>query len=403
MTTWLVALLAAWGTAGGAAPPPPKPPAPQISTVEGDSFEGRLVAIANSQAAFQVNGQRRAVSLRDLFVISLAPHEELMARPGRKVVVLASGGMLAAESLSAGGGKIILSGGLARAEVEMSSVSLIYLPGPRERPDALAKMYKEIRLDRAAADYLIALDEKGKWVRVSGALKSADAEKVVFQYKKADRTIRTSSVRVIQLARIPGRKTPPIGSLVGKDGSILPFSAIEYVGAKLSVTAEGVSDLAVKLSDVAEIRFNSDRSVYLADLEPAKVLQVGMFDVVFPFRKNRSTTGGPLRLGGQTYARGLGLHSRCDLTYKLDGEYVAFVALAGIDDKAPARGSATLKVLGDGKELIEPLKLAGGAQGVPVRCSLKGVKTLKIVVDFGDDGTDIGDHVSLAIARLVKP
>ena len=403
MTTWLVALLAAWGTAGGAALPPPKPPAPQISTVEGDSFEGRLVAIASGQAAFQVNGQRRAVSLRDLFVIRLAPHEELMARPGRKVVVLASGGMLAAESLSAGGGKILLSGGLARAEVEMSSVSLIYLPGPKERPDALAKMYKEIRLDRAAADYLIALDEKGKWVRVSGALKSADAEKVVFQYKKADRTIRTSSVRVIQLARIPGRKTPPIGSLVGKDGSVLPFFAIEYVGTKLSVTAEGVSDVAVKLSDVAEIRFDSDRSVYLSDLEPAKVLQVGMFDVVFPFRKNRSTTGGLLRLGGRTYARGLGLHSRCDLTYKLDGEYVAFVALAGIDDKAPACGSATLKVLGDGKELIKPLKLAGGTKGVPVRCSLKGVETLKIVVDFGDDGTDIGDHVSLAIARLVKP
>lgn len=60
-------------------------------------------------------------------------------------------------------------------------------------------------------------------------------------------------------------------------------------------------------------------------------------------------------------------------------------------------------MLGDGKELIKPLKLAGGAQGVPVRCSLKGVKTLKIVVDFGDDGTDIGGHVSLAIARLVKP
>ena len=398
---WLVVLLAACGAAGWTAPPKPAPP--QITTIEGEGFQGRLVAVAKGNASFQVAAQRRSVPLRDLFLIRLGPHKDLMAQPGRKVVVLAGGGMLAGENFSAAEGKILLAGGMARAKIEMSSVSLVYLPGPKDHPDSLAKKYKEIRPGRAAADYLIALDEKGRWVRVSGALKSADAEKIVFQYKKADRTIRTSAVRVIQLARVPGKRPRPIGSLVGRDGSILPFSAIEYDGSKLSVTAEGIADLAVKLSDVAEIRLHSDRGVYLSELEPAKVFQAGMFDVVFPFRKDASTAGGPIRLGGRTYARGLGLHSRCDLTYKLDGKFVAFAALAGIDEAAAAHGSAILKLLGDGKELIKPLKLTGGAKPAPVRCSLAGVKMLKIVVDYGDDGTDVGDHVDLAIARLIKP
>jgi len=37
-----------------------------------------------------------------------------------------------------------------------------------------------------------------------------------------------------------------------------------------------------------------------------------------------------------------------------------------------------------------------------VRLSVQGVKTLTIRVEFGSDGVDVGDHVDIADARLVK-
>ena len=159
----------------------------------------------------------------------------------------------------------------------------------------------------------------------------------------------------------------------------------------------------VALAAVAEICFESERFVHLSDLTPSKVVQAGLFDTALRFRRDRSSAGTPIRLGGAAYAKGLGLHSRCELTYGVAGEYVTFAAVAGIDAAADRRGNATLKVLGDGKELIKPVKLVGGAPPVPVRCDLSGIKQLTILVDFGDDGIDVGDHVDLADARLVKP
>ena len=144
-------------------------------------------------------------------------------------------------------------------------------------------------------------------------------------------------------------------------------------------------------------------SAWLADLTPAKIAQVGLFDVAFPFRRDLSSAGTPIRLAGQAYARGVGLHSRCELAYDLDGKFQTFVALAGLDHAGGNRGNATLTIRGDGKALGKPVKLTAAVKPVLIRQSVAGVKTLTVLVDFGDDGIDVGDHVSLVQARLIKP
>ncbi len=398
LTICLAVVLAgpAWAQ-GGSTPP-------QVTTIDGDDFQGKLVSIDSDQAVFVVRAKRRPVPLRDLLALRFAPAEDLMARAGQKVLVLAGGGRLAAQRLVVRDGEIRLDTALlGRVKVKLSVAAVMYLPGPEEPPATLAKRFREIRPKRGPDDYLIALNEKGIWVPVSGALKGADDEKVRFRFGDEERTVKLSAVRVIQLARVPHESLPAIGRLVGVDGSVLPFSAIRFDGSKLEVTGEGVGEADVDLADVAEIQFDSDRSVYLSDLEAAKVFQAGMFDVVFPFQKDRSAAGKPIRLDGKTYPRGLGLHSRCALTFNIEGRFERFVAVVGIDEAGGKRGNATLKLLGDDKELIRPLKLTGGAAAKLARCSVAGVKTFKIVVDFGDDGTDVGDHVALAGARLIKP
>ena len=96
------------------------------------------------------------------------------------------------------------------------------------------------------------------------------------------------------------------------------------------------------------------------------------------------------------------MHSRCELTYDLDGKYALFAAEAGIDNAGGKRGDATLKILGDEKELLKPTDLTGGKEALPIRCDVAGVKKLTILIEFGKDDIDVGDHVDLGEARLIK-
>ena len=401
-TTWIALATLAWVVS--AVPAAPPPPGPQVTTIDGTEFRAPLRSIDSQAAVFQAEPRNRSVPLRDLLEIRFAVAKNLMAERGRKVVVFTDGGRLGVDRFTVGKGRIVLESKLlGRLSVDLTAVAEVYMPGPKQTPAAIAEKFAEIRQPPGGEDRLIARNETGGWVPVAGALRSADAERVVFGFGGADKSIKLSSVRVIQLARVPRETASPIGRLIGADGSVLPLASLRFDGTELVIDACWGEQITVALKRVAAIRLQSDRGVYLSDLKPVKILQLGMFDVAFPFRNDRSVAGGPIRLGRRTYAKGLGLHSHCELTYELSGQFDRFAARAGIDAAAGKRGSATLRLLGDGKDLLSPIKLSGRAGPVVVRCSLAGVKSLTIIVEFGDDGTDVGDHVDLAGARLIKP
>ena len=396
-TIWATVLAAASAAAGGE-------DLPRVTTVDGESFSGRLVSIARGEAIFRTAEASRSVPLTQMWSIRFGPHADLMARPGRTVVALTGEQRLGAEGLTVREGKVSLETRLLGAvTVDMGAVRAVYLPRGDQLPRACRRRHRQMRLPEAGHDYLIAQNDKGQWVPAPGVLKSVVGRTVAFEFGGRDRTIALDSVRVIELARVAGDRAAPAGHLIGTDGSRVAFESLTFAGGSLSISAEGLEAKSVDLAAVAEVRFASGRCVHLADLTPAKVAQVGLFDVAFGFRRDASTAGGPLSLDGVTYARGLGLHSRCELTYDLDAAYETFAATAGIDDAAGGRGNATLTVLGDGRELIRPVKLTGAGGPVHVRCDVTGVKRLTILVDFGDDKVDVGDHVDLAEARLVKP
>ncbi len=350
-------------------------------------------------------GGARKVPVRDLWRLRFVrQQDELMNRPGRKVITLVGGGMVGADSIGMSGNRITAKSELlGEVAFEMSSVATIYLPRRSRRAAGLKKRCEEISLRSGKQDCLVAEDAKGNWIPVPGVLKAIEPEKVTFRFEEADRTIGMEFVRVIKLAHVSQKPVSPAGRIIGRDGSVVDFTSLEFARSKLTMTAAGLTAGAVNFSAVAEIRFRSDRFVYLSDLKPAKVVQAGLFgDVIFPWRRDRSSTGGPLRIGKKTYAKGLGMHSRCELTYDLGGEFALFAAAAGIDNAGGKRGAATLKILGDGKELVKPVNLSGGKEALPIRCDVTGVKKLTIVVEFGKDGIDVGDHVTLGEARLIK-
>ncbi len=377
----------------------------EIILVDGETFTARPVSVGKTEAVFLTAGRTtRKVPIRDLWRIRFSDSLDLMNRPGKKVITLVGEGMVAVKSVGMSGEKITAKCDLfGDASFKMSSVATIYLPRRGRRPTGLEKRCEEMSLRNGKQDCLVAEDKKGNWIPVMGALRAVTPEKVTFRFNQTDRTVGMEYVRVIKLAKVSQKAVSPTGRIIGKDGSLVPFTSFKLAGSKLSITATGLVADAVNLPAVAEIRFRSDRFVYLSDLKSEKIVQAGLFgDTVFHYRRDRSSAGGPLRVGKKTYTKGVGMHSRCELTYDLAGKYVLFAASAGIDHASGKRGDATLKIIGDGKELLKSVKLTGQKEATPVRCDVTGVKKLTIVVGFGKDGIGVGDHVDLGEARLIK-
>ncbi len=169
----------------------------------------------------------------------------------------------------------------------------------------------------------------------------------------------------------------------------------------LTVAPDWGAPLEIPIASIVRLEIKNGKLVYLSDLKPVEARHVPYLDGSFPFRTDRSVSGRPIRLGGREYRRGLGTHSRCELTYALDGAFQTFAATLGIDDSVGGQGSVIFRIFGDDRLLFESRIVRGGEPPVEVQVPVRGVLLLRLEVDFADQG-DAGDHADWADARLLK-
>ena len=142
------------------------------------------------------------------------------------------------------------------------------------------------------------------------------------------------------------------------------------------------------------MRFAGGKMTYLSDLTPSKVEETPFFGHRLSWRRDVNLLGEPLRMKGRTYARGVAVHSRCALTYDLNGRYSTFEALVGFDDAAKGQGRVDCRVFADGKELYSNPDLNASGPPVQLKLPVTGAEQLRLLVDFGR-GQDTGDRVDL--------
>jgi hypothetical protein len=188
-----------------------------------------------------------------------------------------------------------------------------------------------------------------------------------------------------------------------EDGSQLTVGALKLEeGMELRCRATFGADLLISLEKVISLQFLSGQVTYLSDLDPVEFHSTPYLTRTWPLRKNQNTVGGPLRLGGREYPRGLGMHSQGLATYDLKSEYASFQATIGIDAAAEGRGSVIFRVLADEKPVFTSEIIRG--QTAPVRIgplSMQNVKRLSLAVDFADEG-DILDYADWCDALLIR-
>jgi len=217
-------------------------------------------------------------------------------------------------------------------------------------------------------------------------------------------SIKSERLRRVRFAAIPEPKeegTAVLAVVESTYGELLTGQVESATSEALVIRCRSGLKARFPLKTIQRISFKNGAVVFLSDLAPEKVVETPFFDIVYPYRKDRSVDGAALELRGKKFRKGLGVHSKSEITYGLAGKFSRFQAVIGIDDEVGKKGSVVFAVLGDGKELYRSPEIVGGGEPVALDVKVEGVGRLTLRVDFGRD-FHIADHADWADARLVR-
>jgi endo-alpha-N-acetylgalactosaminidase len=109
--------------------------------------------------------------------------------------------------------------------------------------------------------------------------------------------------------------------------------------------------------------------------------------------------GGPIVIGGQAYAKGLGTHAPAKIRYFLGGRCSAFTAFVGVDDVQATRGSVRFSVVADGVVKASGPVLGAGDAAYELSADVGGARYVDLVADDDGDGNG-NDHADWGGARF---
>jgi hypothetical protein len=191
---------------------------------------------------------------------------------------------------------------------------------------------------------------------------------------------------------------------------VIDKSKSEFLAAKITLDKENLIiktstslDLALPIASIHKLDFSKGKLAYLSDIEPSKILLSQDEERLSAFRKDTNLDGGPLRINGISYAKGLAMLATTDLEFDLKGEYREFKAIAGFDDLVGGiEGSVILEIEGDGKQLVKlELTRKDKKRDNAINLNIKDVQRLRIVVRSSNP-LEFGKHLDLANAQINK-
>lgn len=220
----------------------------------------------------------------------------------------------------------------------------------------------------------------------------------------------TTTVPLTQLAAIAfdpalarvRKPRGPFARAVLADGSRVSLATAKGDGVVWAGTTLTATLVELPVSQVVALDVFQGKAVYLSDLKPKSAVSKGYGGLAWPWAADRSVKSHPLRVGADTFDKGLGTHPRTTLTYDLGGKYRRFEAVVGLDPATGRRGAADVRVRVDGKEVpLDGLKGLTAASPAVVSVDVTGAKELTLAIDFGPAG-DVQADVNWGTARLIE-
>ena len=364
------------------------------------------------------------VALKDVIVLRFTPEPP----PGHidSGVFLRGGTMLTGTLLSLiGDDAEVASSAFGAIKLKRDDIAGAYFPMPSGQSENMPSLAHYSGVLAATVGSYNAPFSPGTVCRVRFAgldemlaekLMRVGSEQILLTTKsKSIETVKRQFVRMIEL------NPPPIASPNSDDdklgpemivrlkaGDLLRGRLIKLNDAVLTLRIVGIGDrdiargLLAALFQAGGTLEKPNGLTWLSAVKPEKSVHTPVFDSEFPARFDATVDGGDMLIQGQSIERGIGVHSKSEMVFKLDGAPRRFFALAGIDAETNGRGGVTARVLADGKEVWKSGEVTAKDAAKIVSVDLGPAKTVTLEVDYGSDGNDSGDHFDWGWAAVIK-
>lgn len=379
----------------------------EVRTLDGQAHSGALAALSEHSIRLQTGSGTVETPLER--AAELTPKTPPGAKPASAVwVQLVDGSRAAVQDFLLQEGKVQLSVGGAASALPCARRDVAWV---RLQPETetLAPAWKKLLESKTDADILALRTDQGLDYH-RGVIHQVTAEIVQFELDRERIPVKRSRIFGLVFRHPEGRNLPdPVGVLHDVTGSQWYVHKVVLEGETLRWSSPAGLSGATPLAELVRLDFSQGKIVYLSDLEPQSVRWTPFFGPAevpasqaefFAPRKDRALEPRPIQLGGKKYTKGLAVHSRTEMTYRLPRAFRRLQAVVGIDDQIKPAGHVQLVIRGDDKVLLD--EAVSGAQAPkPIDLDISGVRRLVILVDFGQDA-DIGDHLLLGDMKLVQ-
>ena len=305
-------------------------------------------------------------------------------------------GVLYGSDVEVQDGVVTLSLGGRPVTLPLDALRLVQVDRKIEAPGR--ESFLQASTTRGERDVLVASTPKGAVLAVEGEFLGMDTEQVHFFFKGQSRSLPRGRVTGI-VRRAGGTPATGLYRVRFRDGSSVRSPDVTLrTDGMLELTLAG-DTCSVRWDHVCSVKRQSGRVVLLVGLAPDRAVVDAGVGIRLPWRRNTTTMGGTMRLGGAPVVNGIATHGSTRLLYSVPPGQHGFVATVGLDDVLGARGDCRALVRdGTGAALWEQ-RLVGGAAPVDIRLALDGVSAIDLVVQAGEN-FDLGDHVNWVEARF---
>ncbi|HAH44103.1 MAG TPA: hypothetical protein DCM07_04475 [Planctomycetaceae bacterium] len=246
--------------------------------------------------------------------------------------------------------------------------------------------------------------QDGNVHRVSGEVVGMNEQSLLFQYQGQQREVNLDRVvgLVLQKNRVKPESKLALQSLMTLIGNTQIPGVVEWnEGATASITMPWGDRFSINKDYLESVKTVNARSVSLVEIQPDSVTQVPFFNQQYPYQINKSLIGQPLKIGTQSFSKGICVHARTVLVYQLGKNFEKFQTSPGLQAETGALGNVAVKVMADQKILFENPEFTSATKTESLDLDVTGCETLTLVVDFGKN-QDVGDRFVWGNPRLIR-
>lgn len=392
-------LLALAAALSGAAEPAPVGQQFELTTLSGRRQTGALTELSTDSASLTAGGKSSKVPLAEVLDIRAlgAKGAAAAADPRRPELTLTDGSHLYFTGLRVNDrGAQVETATLGKCDVPLNSLASIRFTVIEPQ---LTDAWHELAARELTRDMLVI--RKGNVLdHLDGTVGTVDNVGIHFVIDGEDVALKREKIFGIVYARRNAEVGKPVCEVTATGGDFIRVQSAQWSGRQLKAALVGGAPIVIPGDQILTLDFSLGKVRYLSQLEPREVKYTPFFDQIWTYYRDRPRDGGMLRLGNKEYARGLWIHSRTLLKYRLNGDFRRFQAVMGIDQAVAPLGNVHVVISGDDKVLHQS-DVRGSDSPLNLDLDIAGVRELEILVDFGGD-LDIADHLDLADAKVIK-